>query len=579
MSTLLERKNKNDQSLACQDLSEDQIKHIGVLPYFALLLVSVLFLLFFSLWTSPFYEHWYGCDCSFFTMVGRGITQGMVPYRDFFDLKGPYFFFIEALGQLIHQDRLGVFLIQIPFMCASLILVMKLSRLYLSKGKSVAVILIFLFGHISTIWGGNTLEEYMLPVNLLVIYIVVRHLKLHPLKSDSLPLYIPLITGVCFGIMLFAKITIAAPIMGVCMGIFVSLLAYKRYKELLYFVLYFILGVLIATIPIFIYFSYHDSLLTMLYCVFEFAFKRSIDFSDPFSIKWELKLTACFLGFITAILHMPLSEVFQRKAIESKTHDKPAPDHIRAEQKKYPTEEYERNAEYNREPEYSIKYALGRAERWLKRKNTEKNAPVMSIELCLMLIFMSLFTYILLHLGNPWIYYFITAEPVLVLACIMLFYMYDPLILFSSVREGICLLTLGVYIFYFGSCSMDTIQTFIYDHDNQYYAEYYKDAQDIAVFIPEMERDSVFSFDIDMTFFEAVRIMPCYKYQINLQFFIALEPSIQDEIMEYFDKTPPKWMIISETLDQYLPDIYNMMMEKYHCLYFNSAGCLYILND
>ena len=126
---------------------------------------------------------------------------------------------------------------------------------------------------------------------------------------------------------------------------------------------------------------------------------------------------------------------------------------------------------------------------------------------------------------------------------------------------------------------MDTIQTFIYDHDNQYYAEYYKDAQDIAVFIPEMERDSVFSFDIDMTFFEAVRIMPCYKYQINLQFFIALEPSIQDEIMEYFDKTPPKWMIISETLDQYLPDIYNMMMEKYHCLYFNSAGCLYILND
>ncbi len=527
----------------------------------------------------------------------------MVPYRDFFDLKGPYFFFIEALGQLIHRDRLGVYLIQIPFMWVSLILVMKLSGLYLSKAKSIAVMLIFLFCHISTIWGGNTLEEYMLPVNLLVIYLTVRHLKLHPLKSDSLPFYIPLITGICFGIMLFAKVTIAAPIMGVCMGIFISLLAYKRYRELLYYIIYFILGVLLATVPVFIYFSLHDSLLTMLYCVFEFAFKRSVDFSDPFSIKWELKLTACFLGFFTAVLHIPLSEVFQRKtgtaSLNTKTdsldtepdsgeqsplpsenlYNKQIPGQNLKNQKDITSEDHKNSAANDREPEYSIKYALGRAERWMRKKNTEKKTPSLPIELCLILIFMSLITYILLHLGNPWIYYFITAEPVLVLACVMLFYMYDPLILFSSVREGICLITLGVYIFYFGSCSMDTIQTFIYDHGNQYYAEYYNDAQNIALLIPEMERDSVFSFDIDMTFFEAVQIMPCYKYQINLQFFIALEPSIQDEIMEYFDKTPPKWMIISETLDQYLPDIYNMMMEKYHCLYFNSAGCLYVLNE
>ena len=75
------------------------------LPYLLLLALSALFLLIFSLWTSPFYRHWYGCDCSFFTMVGRGITEGMVPYRDFFDLKGPYFFFIEALGQLIAADQ------------------------------------------------------------------------------------------------------------------------------------------------------------------------------------------------------------------------------------------------------------------------------------------------------------------------------------------------------------------------------------------------------------------------------------------------------------------------------------------
>ena len=85
------------------------------LEYVILLLVTVVFLLAFSLWTSPFYRNWYGCDASFFSMVGRGITQGLVPYKDFFDLKGPYFFFIQALGQLLHKDRTAAFLIQILF--------------------------------------------------------------------------------------------------------------------------------------------------------------------------------------------------------------------------------------------------------------------------------------------------------------------------------------------------------------------------------------------------------------------------------------------------------------------------------
>ncbi len=48
-------------------------------------------------------------------MVGRGIVEGRTPYVDFYDLKGPYLFFINALGQLLHRGRLGIFLIEIPF--------------------------------------------------------------------------------------------------------------------------------------------------------------------------------------------------------------------------------------------------------------------------------------------------------------------------------------------------------------------------------------------------------------------------------------------------------------------------------
>ena len=51
--------------------------------YAALLPVSAAFIYVFSLWTSPLYKNWYGCDASFFTLVGRGILEGKVPYRDF----------------------------------------------------------------------------------------------------------------------------------------------------------------------------------------------------------------------------------------------------------------------------------------------------------------------------------------------------------------------------------------------------------------------------------------------------------------------------------------------------------------
>ena len=88
-------------------------KTIRILTYAGLAPAAALFILAFSLWTSPLYDHWYGCDASFFTLVGRGMLNGMVPYRDFYDLKGPYFFFIQALGQFICRGHIGIYILQV----------------------------------------------------------------------------------------------------------------------------------------------------------------------------------------------------------------------------------------------------------------------------------------------------------------------------------------------------------------------------------------------------------------------------------------------------------------------------------
>ena len=146
-------------------------KLIRFLTYISLAVGAAAFMLAFSLWTSPINKNWYGCDASFFTLVGRGMLAGKVPYRDFYDLKGPYFFFIEALGQLISRGHVGIYALQTVALFSSLVLIYKFARLYIPHKKALGVIVFFLLAYISLLWGGNCLEEFPLPLNLLAVYL------------------------------------------------------------------------------------------------------------------------------------------------------------------------------------------------------------------------------------------------------------------------------------------------------------------------------------------------------------------------------------------------------------------------
>lgn len=469
---------------------------------------AALFILLFALWESPFYEYWYGCDASFFSMVGRGITMGLAPYKDFWDLKGPYFFFLQALGQFMHHDRLGVYLLEVPFQFFSMVLIYELSRLFHSRKKSIALVIVFLFGHISTLWGGNTLEEMCLPFSLLCVYLTVRHVR----RGGELSALTPLpsaVIGFSIGFILFSKITVAAPIMGICIAIVCASCIDKNLKGFLHFLLYALMGFLIAIVPVFIYFAYHGNIGEMLYAVFVFAFKRSVA-GDTFTLDWELKLFGTYFAFIFAICH----------------------------------------------------------------KNELKR------DYRIMLIAASITTYLLLHLGNPFIYYFTTVYPVLMLALVLFLDVYNPLVIFTRVKQAVCLLLFLILSYYYATESVGTLKTVVYGRNDAGPAGYYIQAQELASLIPEFERDQVFSFSTDMTWFEANQIMPCYKYVVNLQFFISLDPRIEDNIKAYFDATPPKWMVIGPNFENEIPSLYEYCIrDKYEMISSNDSGGLYLRID
>lgn len=494
-----------------------------IISYVILLILSILFISAFSLWESPLFKDWYGCDASFFSMAGRGIaTRGWVPYVDFFDLKGPYFFFIEALSQLIHTDRLGVFILEIPFFYASQILIYEICRLFVCVKKTIAVMVITAFLYIPTLWGGNTLEEFMLPLLLLTIYLTLKSSLNYTDDADNtdnpeeynisfagLPSYVPLVSGICFGIILFSKVTVGASIAGVVITVCICSLLDKDFKGLIKYLGLCLIGVIISVAPVIIYFYYNNALERMLYCVFEFAAKRSLDMEEVFQKDRELQCLGCYFTFFTAIFHPK-----------------------------------------------KIKRPL-----WI------------------LLIASSAITYILMHFGGTFIYYYTAAFPVFVLGFVIFLKIYNPLILFKNVRQFICLAIMAVLLYSYSKPGIDTIKSFIHRSEETWYAEDSQSARELASLIPSWERDQVFSFSIDMTWFEANQMLPCYKYPINLQYFIFLDPSIETDIVNYLNNTPPKWLIIGDNFPAEIPSLYSVVDSKYECISSNDSGNLFMLKE
>ena len=530
----------NIESNEAADANHDNSKRPIV--YLCLFVASTLHLLLFSLWTSPLYHAWYGCDASFFTMVGRGITEGLVPYRDFFDLKGPYFFLLEAVGQLLAPSRTGAFILQVIFQYASVILIYETASLFLNRIKSLITVGLFLICHIATLWGGNTLEEFYLPFAMLCLYLFCRFMNSEhigsavqsnlsdkhnvaagepsPDASESntctsgkaasitFPTWFAILLGLCAGIAAFSKISVGAPVYGIIACVILLCFIHKNGKSAVIFALNVLLGSALATLPIILYFGINGCLSDMLHCVFGLGFKRSIDYEEAFNITWELKLTGCVFAFLTGLLC--------RKRIGRS---------------------------------YSVA-----------------------------LISMSVITYLLLHLGTPYYYYFTTVYPCIILAFVLFLRVYDPVILFENGRQAAILIVFGIFIFYYIQAGLDTLHTVIYDNDNPTYEAYEQGARDLAALIPEFERDSVFSFSLDMMWYEINRITPCCRYQVNLPFFLSIDEHIQPDLLKMLNDEPPKWLVITQYFPQDMPVLAEEVYSNYSLVYENEVGQLWILD-
>ena len=248
--------------------------------YVFLVLYALILLLWYSYTTSPLYNR-IGTDSEIFKIMGIGILEGKVPYRDLFDHKGPVIFFINALGQLISPGRAGLFLLQTVSLSCAFVLIYKISRLFSSVKKSVAIaLLIGLFVTALGI-GGNQVEEWELPWQLLSVYLALKYL----LGFEKNPIHPPvytLIYGICFGIVSFTRLNDGALIGGMMIGFAAFLILKKQQRQLPLNIALFLSGWALTAVPVLLYFGRNGALSEFFYGSYIHNFLYA---ADKYSLK------------------------------------------------------------------------------------------------------------------------------------------------------------------------------------------------------------------------------------------------------------------------------------------------------
>jgi len=219
---------------------------------------ATLFLLICSR-CSPFYPLNNYADANCFFTVGKGMIRGVVPYRDLYEQKGPLLYFLYGLASLISQKNFfGVFILECISWSIFLYMLYKIADIFSDNKWINCGIITFLTGTIimtnSFCSGGNSVEEYCLPIFAYSLYRILTILQLPGPKKALI------IDGFLAGCVFFMKFTLVG-LWGAWLPIiFIYFLKKQSLKTALAAIAEFFSGFLAACLPWLIYFGINNAL-------------------------------------------------------------------------------------------------------------------------------------------------------------------------------------------------------------------------------------------------------------------------------------------------------------------------------
>ena len=282
----------------------------SVLDYIFCLVIAAAFLLI-ATESSPLYPINKWVDANAFVTVGKALAHGQVLYRDIFEQKGPFLYFLHTVAYWLSPARpfIGVYVLETVSLSACLFFAAKTVGLFLKRVwiflcvPLLAAGVLFSFCFVL----GDSAEEFCLPLTMAGIYLLLRYFqKQYPEPMERRTVAV---CGIMAGVVLWVKYTLLGFWIGWVLGLFAAGIAAKRYRGVWLDLLWFLFGMLLASLPILLYVAVTNSLWDLWYTYFYInitaytgqgeggfwaAFFRNIWYSlykNPFiSIPWVLGL-------------------------------------------------------------------------------------------------------------------------------------------------------------------------------------------------------------------------------------------------------------------------------------------------
>lgn len=217
---------------------------------------------------SPFYINIPSTDPNYYFTIGRALNHGKVLYRDIYDQKGPYMYWLHQMGLKVTPNHgWAVWFFEILIVTAILYLTYKIANLYLTKFGSLIVVAcmpVFIFNSNWFIYG-DTAELFAFPIFLLGILLILDVL-FHP--ENKLSWWKPFVFGIAIGLMFWVKFTLAISPLMLAFGLFLVIGKKQNWTLAFKTVGWGLLGIFIPTVIVFAYFAKHHALKDLYYYYF-----------------------------------------------------------------------------------------------------------------------------------------------------------------------------------------------------------------------------------------------------------------------------------------------------------------------
>lgn len=475
--------------------------------------ISFIFLALFSYYSSPITTVDNGADAAFFRLVGQGMTKGSLPYRDFFDMKGPFLFFIEYIGQLISYGRMGVFIMQWINLTAVLLVISKtfelcnVNNLLARLGLLLPILCVASF----TFEGGNLTEEFSLFEILSCLYIGLIYFEKCGEENDFWQRKIYFLAGawfgICVGLLVMIRMTNAAFIFAIALVILIQLIVEKKFPQIAIVAVSFLAGIMISMAPFIVFYAGKGLFNELIDSMFVLGFKYSGEKSFVEHLS-EAVIGDGKLEILLIIIPACIPLVLKWRSLRER----------------------------------------------------------------LLVLVGALFSFFAIVSGNNYTHYYTLVIPLLVLCEMSLLY---ALTMSTKIKRNVAFVLVALLLVSQIPIMFSGLKVTLRHLLKPYKFTMGQNVIDISSRIPEEDADSVFCYNVDPAWYTYADLFPCIKYCGWQEHYISLMPEIYDDLEKTFDTNPPVWLVLPENKGNLPMFLEEMIDDEYRMTYRNESYLLY----